>query len=87
MTGKCSICGQTVTVGRRRKLRSHLVNPKDPQSEVCPGREPGQLPPKLPHVPAQRKPSRKPVVTDDGWGNDSVRPILTGGFETNRRRH
>jgi hypothetical protein len=87
MTGKCSVCGQAVRVGRRRKLRPHLVNPKDPQGAVCPGRDPGQLPSALPYVPARRKARRKQAIPDDGWGSNSVRPILSGGFETSRRRH
>jgi hypothetical protein len=84
MTGTCTVCGQEVKVGRGRKLRPHLVNPKDPSSAVCPGRDPGQLPPRLPNSKAKPSQPRKRKKMS---GNRSVHAILAGAFESNRRRH
>lgn len=82
MVGKCAVCGQEVKVGRGRKLRAHLVSPRDPMSAVCPGRDPGQLPPRLPDLQSKKAGSRKPAAR-----RGSVRAILSGAFESNRRRH
>jgi hypothetical protein len=90
MVGKCSVCGQEVVVGRGQKLRVHLVNPRDPTGPSCPGRDPGPLPPRLPRYepPAKRKPlraKRKPRKAKPR--STSVRAILAGAFESNRRKH
>ena len=85
MTGICATCGREISFTRGRRLRDHLVNPKDPMGPRCLGRDRVEPPPRrLPDI--SNRPSKPRKKKNKKKKRVSVYAIPQA-FESNRRRH